>query len=138
MDLSQTNKHIKNNATGTPPPLKGPNAMLNQSALSNSAEAKCATLQSSELLNRKELQPPRNNIHTIEPPKMFYKKMFLESLANLQENTCTRVSFLNMVASCRGFQKKKKKRIVVEFYLISANFQLRVCSQSQNIAQPKS
>ena len=53
---------------------------------------------------------------------MFYEKVFLESLANLQENACTRVSFLNMVASCRGFQKKK--RIVVEFYLISANFQL--------------
>ena len=67
---------------------------------------------------------------------MFYEKVFLESLANLQENACTRVSFLNMVASCRGFQKTK--RIVVEFYLISANFQLRVCSQSQNIAQSKS
>ena len=122
MDLSQTNKHIKNNATGTPPPLKGPNAMLNQSTLSNSAEAKCVTLQSSELLNRKELQPPRNNIHTIEPPKMFYKKMFLESLANLQENTCTRVSFLNMVASCRGFQKKKKKGLLWNFILSYPTF----------------
>ena len=68
---------------------------------------------------------------------MFYEKVFLESLANLQENACTRVSFLNMVASCRGFQKKKKDCCGILFNLSQLSVE-SLFTVTENIAQSKS
>ena len=59
----------------------------------------------------------------MQPPEMFYKKVFFEILQNLQQNTCVRVSFLTRLQAldCSFNKKRHGTGAFCKFWEISKN-----------------